>query len=303
LLKEPAIDAAETFANQLREGNTVLRDQLQVLQKRGAANDAIIVADTPKLVQGALIGKSVVIVEAPGTTATMREAVQQVILESGATVTGRVALADRYVDISQSTFVDKLASAAKPAGMIFPVEGTPYDRAAAVLAGAIVTSDPGQVGKENPAAAGVLDTFQRGGLLTVTDKPAKRADLAVLTAPAEPYAGETSSEQVTAAEQAGAIVSMALGLDEAGQGTVMVGTQNATLAGGAIAALRENNSFTERVSTVDTADMPSGRVVVVYALREQLSGLAGQYGIGPGVSGVEPSATPAPTATTATSGG
>jgi hypothetical protein len=303
LLKEPAIDAAETFANQLREGNTELRDQVQVLQKRAAANDAVILADTPKLVRDTLIGKSVVIVEAPGTTATMREAVQQAVLASGAIVTGRVILADRYVDISQSTFVDKLAAAAKPAEMTFPVEGTAYDRMAAVLAGAIMTSDPEQVDKENPVGAGILDTFQRGGLLTVTDKPVERADLAVLTAPAEPYVGETSVEQATAAEQAGAIVSMALALDEAGQGTVMAGTQNATLAGGAIAALREDNSFAEKVSTVDTADMPLGRVVVVYALREQLSGLAGQYGIGPGSSGVEPSATPAPTATTATSGG
>ncbi|WP_371779051.1 copper transporter [Streptosporangium subroseum] len=303
LLKEPAIDAAETLANQLREGNTALRDDLQVLQKRGAANDALIVADTPKLVKDELIGKRVVIVEAPGTTATMREAVQQVILEAGATVTGRVALADRYVDVGQSAFVDKLATAAKPAEMIFPVAGTAYDKAAAVLASAILTSDPAQVGKEDPAAAEVLDAFQRGGLLTVTDKPAEHADLAVLTAPAEPYVGETAAEQAIAAEQAGAIVAMALGLDEAGQGAVLVGPQSAAAAGGTITALREDTSFEERVSTVDTADMPAGRVVVVYALREQLSGLAGQYGIGPGASGVEPSATPAPAATTATSGG
>ena len=210
---------------------------MQVLQKAGAANDAFIVADTPKLVRDALIGKSVVIVEAPGTTATMREAVQQVILESGATVTGRVTLTDKFVDISQSTFVDKLAAAAKPAEMTFPVGGTPYDRMAAVLAGAIVTSDPGQVGKENPAACRgprhlpARRVPQRHRQTRRARGPG-RADR-----PGGAVRGGDLRRAATAAEQAGAIVSMALALDEAGQGTVMVGTQNATLAGGVIAAL------------------------------------------------------------------
>lgn len=290
-LEDPVIKATESLANQLRVGNDELRDQVDALQSREAGNDALITSSTPRLVQDALASERVVIVEAPGVTAGTREAAQQVIAASGATVTGRITLTDRYVDPSGSASIDALVTEAKPVDMTLPVEGTTYDKAAVLLASAIVTSDPAQMGKVNPTATGILEAFQRGGLLTVTDQPAKRADLAVLIAPPEPYTGDN------AAQQAGAIVSMALGLDEGGRGAVLTGALTGTAAGGAIAALREDTAVAEKVSSVDNLDMPAGRVVVVYALREQLSGVAGHYGIGPGVSGIEPSAPPTPTAT------
>lgn len=295
-LEDPAIKTAQSLADGLSKGNTVLRDEIEALQTREAGNDAFVAAATPRLVQDALATESVVIVEAPGATSGMREAVQEVIAESGATVTGRVTLTDRYVDPARVASIDKLVTEVKPIDMNVPVEGTTYDRAATLLADAIVTSDPAQVGKVNPTATGILEAFQRDGLLSVTDQPAKRADLAVLIAPAEPYLGES------AAPQASAIVSMALGLDEAGRGAVLAGALPATMSGGAIAALREDTAVAEKVSSVDNVDMPAGRIVVVYALREQLSGVTGQYGIGSGVSGVEPSASPIPTPT-ATPGG
>ncbi|MFC4061943.1 copper transporter [Planomonospora corallina] len=299
LLEEPAIKTAETLADQLSKGNTELRDQLDALRKREAGNDAFTAARTPELVRGALAGKSVVIVEAPGATAAVSEAVQQTVTAAGATVTGKVTLTEKYVDAGQSGLVDRLATAVKPAELTFPAEDTPYDKAAAVLAGAIVTADPTQTGKENPAAAAVLDAFERAGLITVAGAaPAAQegqagqegrlvmAGAAVLVAPAEAYTGED------AAAQAEAIVSTALGLDEGSQGSVLAGAQAVTATGGAIAALRENSAAAERVSSVDTVDMPAGRVVVVYSLREQLSGGAGQYGVGPGAAAFEPAVAP-----------
>ncbi|MFF4417917.1 copper transporter [Streptosporangium sp. NPDC001559] len=291
LLKEPAIDTAETLANQLRLSNNELRAELKTVQGQNAANDAFVTADTPRLVRDTLAGERVVIVEAPGSSVSMREAVQQVVTESGAIVSGRVTLTDKYLDATQSDVVDRLATDAKPVEMTFTAEDTPYDKAAAVLANAIVTGDPAQVGKANPVAAGVLEAFQRGGLINVAEQPAKRADLALVVGPAEPYAGET------AVAQSAAVVSMATALDEAGRGTVLAGPLNSSAAGGTLAALREDTVAAEKVSTVDNVDMPAGRVVVVYALREQLSGSSGQYGMGPGVSAIEPSAPAVPTPT------
>ncbi|MFF5205350.1 copper transporter [Streptosporangium sp. NPDC000396] len=289
-LEKPAIKAAESLANQLRVRNDEYRTELEALQKRQVANDRFVAAHGSQLVQGVLTGERVVIVEAPGAASSTREAVEQTISESGATVTGRIALTEKYVDVSQVGSVGKVATGAKLTDLITPSEGKPYDRAAEMLANAIMTGDPAQVGKETPVTADVLGAFQREGLLTIADQPVKRAELAVLIAPAEPYAGEA------VAQQTGAIMSMAAGLDEAGRGAVLTGTLPAATAGGVVAALRED-AAAEKVSTVDNADMPVGRVAVVYALREQLSGTAGQYGIGPGVSGAEPSVSPAPTAT------
>lgn len=47
LLEDPVIKASEGLANQLREGNNELRDQVEALQRREAGNDAFVVADTP----------------------------------------------------------------------------------------------------------------------------------------------------------------------------------------------------------------------------------------------------------------
>ncbi|GHH71579.1 hypothetical protein GCM10017673_25330 [Streptosporangium violaceochromogenes] len=294
LLKEPAIDTAESLANQLRVGNSELRAELKTVQGRAAASDAFITADTPRLVRDALAGERVVILEAPGGTSALREAVQQVITQAGATVSGRVTLTDKYADVTQAPLLDRLATDTKPVDLSFGAEDTAYDKAAAVLSGTVVTGDPAQVGKASPASAAVLGAFQRAGLLTVAEQPAKRADLAVLIAPAEPYAGEG------AARQTAAVVAMASRLAEAGRGVVLAGPLTSGGAGGVVTALRDEAAVAEKVSTVDNADMPAGRVVVVYALREQLSGGAGQYGMGPGVSAVEPSAPPT---SSATSGG
>ncbi|MBG0832838.1 copper transporter [Planomonospora sp. ID67723] len=308
LLEEPALQATEAVADTLQKGNSELRAELDTLRKRDAGNDAFVTAHAAELARGVLAGESVVIVEAPGAAAATTEAVRQSIEQSGATVTGQVTLTDKYVDPAQSVFVDRLATGIKPVDMVFPAEDTPYDKAAAVLAGALVTVLPDQAAKENAAAAGVIDAFQRAELLTVAAEPngqggepgqLARAGLAVLVAPAEPYTGES------AATQAGAIVSMALGLDEGSRGGVLVGSQSAAAVGGVVAALRESVAE-EKVSSVDTLDTPAGRLVVVYALREQLSGITGQYGTGPGASAFEPSV-PVPTASpsppTATPGG
>ncbi|GAA3447492.1 copper transporter [Planomonospora venezuelensis] len=294
LLEEPALQATEAVADTLQKGNSELRAELDALRKRDAGNDAFVTAHAAELAQGVLAGESVVIVEAPGAAAATTEAVRQSIEQAGATVTGQVTLTDKYADPAQSAFVDNLATGVKPADMVFPAEDSPYDKAAAVLAGALVTVVPEQAGKENPSTAGILDAFQRAELLTVAAGPGQsgepgrltRAGLAVLIAPAEPYTGES------AATQAGAIVSLVLGLDEGSRGGVLAGTQSAVAVGGVVAALRESVAE-EKVSSVDTADTPAGRVVVVYALREQLSGLTGQYGTGPGAAAFEP-AVPAP---------
>ncbi|GGS57399.1 hypothetical protein GCM10010156_15130 [Planobispora rosea] len=314
LLEEPTLQATEAVASALGDENGKLRAQNEVLLDTKTGQESFVAAHTPELVRGSLAGETVVIVEAPAVAAGMTDAVRQVLEQAGATVTAQVTLADKYLDPAQSVLIDRLATGIKPADLVFPAEDGPYDKAAAVLASALVTVAPDQAGKENPAAGGVIDAFQRAELLTVTaggsaeTEHIARAGTAVVITPADPYAGEN------AATQAGALVSLALGLDEGSRGTVLAGPASSATTGGVVTALREG-AAAEKVSGVDTADMPAGRVVVVYALREQLSGNTGQYGIGPGAPAFEPSppspeatlspspeATPSPPST-ATSGG
>ncbi|MGW2147851.1 copper transporter [Nonomuraea bangladeshensis] len=291
LLQDPALDLAKRTSDELTSANNGLRADLDALRGRQAGNDAFIAARTPQMVASELAGQRVLLIEAPGSSTSVREAAQQVLDEAGAKVSGRVTLTEKFLDPESKGVIDGLVDQLKPANMVFPATATSYDRAASLLAGALVTNDSAQAGTANTATAGVLDAFETGGLLNVEDNPAERATLAVMFAPEKPFEGETAETL------AGALVSVADGFDAAGGGTVLAGTAaNIALPGDLIGAVRDDSEVAKRVSTVDTADMPVGRVVMVYALREQLAGHAGQYGIGKGATAPLPAAvTPSPT--------
>ena len=65
-------------------------------------------------------------------------------------------------------------------------------------------------------------------------------------------------------------------------------TRPSTQLGGTLQALRSDKQASEAVSTVDDVDQPMGLVTLVLALREQLTGAAGQYGVGPGALKIAP---------------
>jgi hypothetical protein len=292
VLGEELVKSADVISADLQRRNDGLRAEKQVLQQQQSGNDSFVASVTPKLVQSTLAGERVVLVEAPGTLDAQREAVEQVLVQSGAVVSGRVVLTEKYFDPAQAGFLDALATQLKPVGVVFPESASPYDKAATVLASAIVTKDRAQLTRDDPAAATALDAYVEGGLVTVTDEPAKRASLAVLVAPAERFEGEGAAERLKA------LLALAVGLDANGQGTVVAGGTATAESGGLLAAVRDSGDAAAAVSTVDTVDMPAGLVIVVYALREQLAGRSDQYGIGPGASAFAPAAeaTPTPTA-------
>ncbi|MEV3984991.1 copper transporter [Nonomuraea sp. NPDC049758] len=293
LLQEPAVKSAQEISAQLTKTKDELRVQIDQLQGREAGNDAFVTSVTPKLVAGELTGQRVLLVEAPGSSTTFREAEQQVLEEAGAEVSGRVTLTEKFFDPDRSGVLDGLVNQLKPVDMVFPSTATVWDKAGALLASTLLTTDQAQAGTPNAATAAVISGFEAGGLVSTDGDPAKRAMLAVMFAPEKAYEGEQAETQL------GALVSVADRLDAAGKGAVLTGSAaNTAVTGGAVSALRDDGDVAKRVSTVDTVDMPTGRVVVVYALREQLSGRAGQYGIGKGASATQPAlptTTPSPT--------
>ncbi|MGP3963756.1 copper transporter [Nonomuraea sp. 3N208] len=293
LLQDPAIDLAKRTSDELTNTNNGLRADLDTLRGREAGNDAFITAQTPELVAGALVGQRVLLIESPGSSTAMREAAQQAIVQAGAEVSGRLTLTEKFLDPAGKGVLDGLVNQLKPANMIFPATATSWDRAASLLAASLMTNDPAQANTPNAATGDVLSAFETGGLLSIDGEPAKRATLAVMFAPEKPYEGENAEVL------AEALVSVADGFDVTGKGTVLAGAAPpAAVTGDAISSLRDESEISRRVSTVDTADMPAGRVVIVYALREQLAGRSGQYGTGKGASAMLPpvtSASPTPT--------
>lgn len=295
VLNAPLVASTERITATLRANNNDLHAQLTDLQARGGSSDAFVAERLPQLVQGALAGARVVIVEAPGADTKLRDPLQQVITAAGATISGRVTITEKFLTARPSV-LDQLVATAKPSALTFPADATPHGKAAAVLASALVTPDRTQAGKSDSAEPDVLKSFESDGLVSIDGDPGRRATLAVVLAPAVAYEGETAEAHTAA------VVSLAGGLDAASEGAVMVGAVPTSATGGAIAALRASSDLTPTVSTVDNADMAFGQAVVVYALREQVGGDAGQYGLASDATAVEPPPAPRPTPTEASGG-
>lgn len=293
LLQEPAILSANELTRQLTQDKQELRGQIDELQGRGQANDTFVATLTPKLVEGKLAGERVLLVEPPGANAAYREAGQEVLTEAGAVITGRLSLTEKFFDPKSTGVLDGLINQLKPATMAFAEQATVHDKAATLLAATVTTTDPELAGTSNQATAAVLDGLESGGFLSVDGEPGKRATLTVMYATETPYEGESAEAQVAA------FTALASGLDAGGKGTVVTGAAATSAApGGAIMAVRDDTEVEKRVSTVDTADLPAGRVVIVYSLREQLNGGVGHYGTGAEVTAFQP-VEPAPTSSPA----
>ncbi|WP_181871281.1 copper transporter [Sphaerisporangium album] len=292
VLNAPLVASTEKVTAQLRGTNAELYDQIAHAQTRGGASDAFIAERLPQLVQGTLTGERVVIVEAPGADSKLREPFQQVLTEAGAVVSGRVTLTEKYLSADQAAAVDRLATA-RPTPLTLSADATLYDKAAALLAGAVVTADKALAGKDDPSSAGVLDGLESDGMVALEGEPGKRATLALVMAPAAPYEGKDAEAQTAA------VVALATALDQASEGAVVAGVVPVSTAAGVVAAVRADGDASAKVSTVDNADMAFGRAAVVYSLREQVAGDVGQYGLGSDAVAADPSpaATPTPTPT------
>lgn len=182
VLEPTFFKSAEEMTASLRQANEKYLTQISELQTREEGGDSLVTTHLPDLVRGQLAGERVVLVEAPGASAALRDPIEKLVTSAGASYSGRVSLTDKFIDAEQASVIDGLATNLAPAGTTFPDGATPYDKAATMLAGAIVTNDHTQAGRANPAATGVLEAFQAGDFLTMNGNPEQRATLAIVLA-------------------------------------------------------------------------------------------------------------------------
>jgi hypothetical protein len=123
----------------------------------------------------------------------------------------------------------------------------------------------------------VLGTFTAGKMLAVSGvTPVRAADLAVLLVPL----GSAPDTSPIAVAQYDDLIALARALRHSSSGLVVAGPTIGTSSnGGALAAVRANQSLSKNVSTVDSDDTAVGRVATVLALAAAPTGGAGSYGI------------------------
>ncbi|WP_432564551.1 copper transporter [Kineococcus sp. SYSU DK003] len=273
---------------QLTQEKNQLRTERDEALTTAESQDAWAEAVAPALVARQLGGRSVSIVELPGADSSQVDAVIDVLEASGATVAAQVTVQDEWTDPTAAGEREGVA-----AGLVGQLTTAPAadagteDLLAAELARALVTTELAQTGQPDEAAAAVLATLADAGLVEVrdgTDVAATRGTLALVVGGAPD--SDVTDDQVQATNAAW--TALARALDAASAGAVLAGPAEAAGDGGPIAALRADGEVADAVSSVDGLDSPIGQVNVVLALRQQLSGGAGQYGTAGSATAVSP---------------
>lgn len=258
--------------------------------------DQFISAVSDDLVGQQLGGRSVVVVTLPSAGGDAVDAVVDEIEAAGATVTGRVAVREEWIDPDTEERRTALATQLAPALDLAPptasTEGSAEEseadvQLAGLLAQAVATPDIADAGEPDADGVAVLEELRGADLVSVDGDPTRRATLVVLAAGGPDVAVGEETED-TASD---GWLPLVEALDLASAGEVVGGPMTATEQGGVLRAVREDDVLAAAASTVDDVDTPAGRVNVVLALREQLSGGVGHYGFGEGATAVVPDVT------------
>ncbi|ASR37092.1 hypothetical protein BAY61_21235 [Prauserella marina] len=252
---------------------TDLEAERNQLNARLSDADAFAGAVGDSVVAGKLDKRSVVLVTTPEATSADAEAIKELIGKSGATVSGEVALTGAFTDPVKADQLRDIVTRLQPAGAEFPTAGDPGTLAGALLGTVLLLDkDSAQPQSSSAELSAALSGLADGGFV----KPGgdvKAGQLAVVLT-----GGQESGDG--AGDRAATIARFAAQLDRSGAGTVLAGGAGSAQGNGAVGVARADTSTTSILSTVDNADTAAGRVTTVLALREQLEGGSGRYGIG-----------------------
>jgi hypothetical protein len=249
-----------------------LQGQNSAVNARLADADAFSGSVGPKIVAGALDKRTVVLVTTEEAKPADRDALKQLISQSGATVTGELQLTDAFADPAKADQLRQVVTRLQPAGVQFPTAGDPGTLAGALLGSVLLlnkdTAKPQSSPDELAAALGGLTD---GGFVKPS-QDVRPAQLAIVLS-----GGQAVGDG--AGDRAATIARFATQLDRSGAGTVLAGDAGSADGTGPIGVVRADTSATSILSTVDNVDSAAGRITTILALQEQLDGGSGRYGI------------------------
>ncbi len=263
--------------NSLRDQRDSLRTDVSALEKKVADQDGFATLYGDNVITGALAGKTVAIVQAPGASAEAVDGVVAQVAAAGGRVTGQIEVTADYVDPSREADIRALATGpAHPVGLQLPATDDAGALGGSLLAYVLVgTPTAGDISQ-------VLAGFATLQMVRVKGDTVTPADLAIVVT------GGVDEDADAAADKAQKIAALASALDSQGDGVVVAGDSASAGQGGVIHASRDDAAASRDVSTVDDADTAIGRLTVILALAEQDNDRAGQYGTAAGAAAIAP---------------
>jgi len=204
-------------------------------------------------------------IELPGTPGSMADGVAAQLTNAGAKLTGKLQLAPGYVDATQGSNIQSLAtsSSVHPTGCTLPTTSDAGQLGGALLA-CVLT------GKDASAddLTTVLSAFS--GLHMIESDPSgitAAKDVVVVgdgSQPKDSYAGQAELALVSQLNTFG--------------GHVVVAGDSGSASGNGIVKLVRDGAAKSDVSTVDNADTAFGQVSTALAVQAAANSQSGQYG-------------------------
>jgi len=275
-LKDDISGFLEDRTNQLAHQKVDLQNQLADLRDVQDSSDQYAALVQPRVVQGLLIGHSVVTIELPGAKDDAVKAVEEAVGQAGGQVTERVQVQDAWTDPKQTDVLGRVSEGlTRTTG-----QDDPYEMAGEVLATALVTNNDRLAGEPYSPSIGVLAAYEEAGFIKASGGEVIRGSTAIV------IGSDTVDE--TASNTLLPLISW---LDSSGEGTVVSGPPPSAEQGGIVAAVRHSD-LVKQVSTDDRVDSAEGVSVTILALVDQTQGVTGQYGTGPDSQGPAPDPIP-----------
>jgi hypothetical protein len=251
------------------------------LRARLADADIFGAAVGPRVVSGALRGRTVVLVTTTDADPVDRDALTGLLSSAGAIVTGELQLTDAFTDPSRSDQLSELCTRLLPAGLRLPTASDAGTLAGGLLGSLLLINPHNGKAQATPAeTTAVLAGLGDGGFVRVGPQALSAQLVVVLTG----GAGRGNSS----GDRAGILARFATQLDRAGAGAVLAGRPGSAEGNGPIGIVRADTAAASVLSTVDDVSTAAGRVATVLALAEQAQGRAGRYGTGGNAQAVVP---------------
>ncbi|MEV8377884.1 copper transporter [Kribbella sp. NPDC056861] len=280
-LKGAGSDIVQAQADKDRATVEAQREQLIQAKALDKYRDDYVAKVTAGLTDGKLTGKRVVLVTMPSAAGELTDSIQEALEKAGAQITTKVALDSKLFDPGQRQLVEPLVNDLVTSDLQFPAESNTYQRAGMILARGVAAKEEAK--PLDTESNKIVSGLTSAKLISLKPNPKDRGSLIVVVAAKPPTPAPDNSSYNDA-------VDFAEGLDAASAGVVVAGVPESAQNGGLLKSLRGDSDATKALSSVDVANIPSGQMTVVFALVEQASGKAGQYGGVDAKNGVAPSA-------------
>ncbi|MEV4660093.1 copper transporter [Micromonospora sp. NPDC049301] len=281
-LNGPVADSLEGQVAGLRKDNQHWRQTVNNMEKQLGLEEEFAEEMSQVVLPGTLAGRRVVVLSLPnGRDHT--EGVLKKLQLSGATITGRVDLQDKFINPDNNSNLLELAvTAARPTAQTtgLPGNGHGVETSSALLASVLLDRAQGTTPVSDADRRAVLAAYNNAGYLTTDDNKVTGPAEAVVVVSGQPYVDKDSDKR----DQS--VVKIAEQFDRTG--AIVVGG-NGSVGGNLVAVVRGDPVLSQTISTVDNANTVQGQLVTSLALVQQLTEKkAGQYGVGDNAASLLP---------------